>query len=59
MLEFSYQLQVFYAFYRGLRRSEETLPEWERDGDVFVVISSLLILVERSVVKLQILQPAI
>ena len=33
--------------------SDETLIEWERDVDVLVAISALLILVEKSVVKLQ------
>ena len=53
MLEFSYQRQVFYGFYRGKVRSDRTLIEWERDVDVLVAISSPLILVEKSVVKLQ------
>ena len=33
-------------------RSDETLIEWERDVDVLVAISSPLILVEKSVIKL-------
>ena len=33
--------------------SDETLIEWERDVDVLVAISAPLILVEKSVVKLQ------
>ena len=41
----------FLYFYRGWGRSEGTLIESERDIDVLVVISSLLILVEKSVVK--------
>ena len=59
MLEFSYQPQVFYAFYRGEERSDGTLTEWERDVDVLVAISSPLILVEKSGVKLQPLKAAI
>ena len=39
MLEFSYQPQVFYGFYRGKVRSDGTLIEWERDVDVLVAIS--------------------
>ena len=34
-------------------RSDGTLIEWERDVDVLVAISSPLILLEKSVVKLQ------
>ena len=34
-------------------KSDETLIEWERDVDVLVAISCPLILVEKSVVKLQ------
>ena len=36
---------------RVLRRSEKTLIEWERDGDVLVVLFSHLILVERSLLN--------
>ena len=53
MLELSYQHQDFYGFYRGEVRSDGTLIEWERDIDVLVAISSPLILVEKSAVKLQ------
>ena len=52
MLEFSYRPQVFYGLYRGYQRSEGTLIEQSRDDDVLAVISFLLILVEKSVVKL-------
>ena len=52
MPEFSYRHQHFYGFYRGEVRSDGTLIEWERDVDVLVAISSPLILVEKSVVKL-------
>ena len=52
MLQFSYRFQVFYGFYRGEGRSDGTLIEWDRDVDVLVTISSPLILVEKSVVKL-------
>ena len=53
MLELSYRHQDFYGFYGWEVKSNGTLIEWERDVDVFVAISSLLILVEKSVVKLQ------
>ena len=53
MPEFSYRHQHFYGFYRGEVRSDGTLIEWERDVDVLVAISSPLILLEKSVVKLQ------
>ena len=53
MPEFSYQHQDFYGFYRGEVRGDGTLIKWERDVDVLVVISCPLILVEKSVVKLQ------
>ena len=59
MLEFSYRHQVFYGFYRGEGRSDGTLIESERVVDVLVAISSPLILVEKSVVKLQLLEAAI
>ena len=52
MLGFSYQPQVFYGLYRGERRSDGTLIEWERDVDVLGGISSLFILAENSVAKL-------
>ena len=52
MLEFSYRPQVFYGFYRGEGKSDGTLIEWQRNIDVLVAISSPLILVEKSVVKL-------
>ena len=38
MLEFSYQLQVFYDFYREAGMSDRTLLEWVRDVDVLVAI---------------------
>ena len=38
---------------RGEGRSDGTLMEWKRDVDVFVAISSPLILVEKSIVKLR------
>ena len=53
MPEFSYRHQDFYGFYRGEVRSDGTLIRWESDVDVLVAISSPLILVEKSVVKLQ------
>ena len=53
MPEFSYQHRNFYGFYRGEVRNDGTLIEWERDVDVLEAISSLPILVEMSVVKLQ------
>ena len=34
-------------------RNDGTLIEWERDADVLVAISSPIILIEKSVVKLQ------
>ena len=52
MPEFSYRYQHFYGFYRVEVRSDGTLIEWERDVHVLVAISSPLILVEKSVVKL-------
>ena len=52
MLEF-YRHQDFYGFYRGEVRSDGTLIEWKRDVDVLVAISSPLILVDKSAVKLQ------
>ena len=52
MLEFSYRLQVFYGFYRREGKSDRNLIEWERYVDVLVTISSPLILVEKSVVKI-------
>ena len=52
ILEFSYWHQAFYGFYRREVKSDGTLIEWERDADVLVAISSPLILVEKSVVKL-------
>ena len=52
MPEFSYRHQHFYGFYRGEVRSDGTLIEWERYVDVLVAISSPLILVEKSVIKL-------
>ena len=52
MLEVSYRSQVFYGFHREEGRSDETLKEWKRDVAVLVAISSPLILVEKSVVKL-------
>ena len=53
MPEFSYRHQDFYVFNRGEVRSDGTLIEWERDVDVLVAISSLLILVEKSYVTFQ------
>ena len=53
MPEFSYQHRDFYGFYRGEGRNDGTLIEWERDVDVLVAIFSPLILVEKSVVKIQ------
>ena len=53
MPEFSYRQQDFYGFYRGEVRSDRTLIEWERDVDALVAISSPLVLVEKSFVKLQ------
>ena len=53
LLEFYYRPQNFYGFYRGKVMSDRTLIEWERDVDVLVAISFPLILVEKSVVKLQ------
>ena len=52
MLEVSYRSQVFYGFHRAEGRSDGTLKEWKRDVAVLVAISSPLILVEKSVVKL-------
>ena len=52
MLEVSYRSQVFYGFHREEGRSDGTLKEWKRDVAVLVAISSPLILVEKSVVKL-------
>ena len=49
-LDFSYQPQVFSGFYRG---EDRTLIEWDKDVDVLVAIPPPLILVEKSVVKLQ------
>ena len=53
MLEFSYRPRVFYGFYKGEGRSDGTLIKWERDVDVLMAISSPLILVEKSAVKLR------
>ena len=53
MLEFSYRPRVFYSFYKGEGRSDGTLIKWERDVDVLMAISSPLILVEESAVKLR------
>ena len=53
MLEFSYRSQVFNCFYRGEQKSDRTVIEWERDVDVLVAISSLLILVEKSILAIQ------
>ena len=53
MLEFSYRHHDFYGLYRGEVKSDGTLIEWERDVDVLVAISPPLILLEKSVVKLQ------
>ena len=36
MLEYSYQHQDFYGFYRGKGTSDRTLIEWEMDVDVLV-----------------------
>ena len=58
MLEFSFWHHVFYGFYRGEQRSDWTLIEWERDADVLVGISSLFILVEKSIAKLGALEAA-
>ena len=52
-MEFSYQHRDFYGFYRGEGRNDGTLLEWESDVDVLVAIFSPLILVEKSVVKIQ------
>ena len=49
MLEFSYQPKVFYGFNSGEVRSDGG----EIDVDVLVAISPPLILVEKSVFKLQ------
>ena len=56
MLEFSHRHQDFYGFYRGEVKSDGILIEWKRDVAVLVAISSPLILVEKSVVKLQMQQ---
>ena len=53
MPEFSYRHQDFYGFDIEEVRSDGTLIEWESDLDVLVAIFSPLILVEKSVVKLQ------
>ena len=53
MLGFSYRPQVFYGFYRGEGRSDGTRTEWEKDADVLVAFSSILILVKKCVVKLR------
>ena len=53
MPEFSYRHQDFYGFDIGKVRSDGTLIEWESDLDVLVAIFSPLILVEKSVVKVQ------
>ena len=42
MLEFSYQPQFFYGFYRGEGRSDGTLMELGRDVDVLVLLNSNL-----------------
>ena len=59
MLEFSYRPQVFSGFYRGEEKNDSPLIEWDRDVDVLVAISSPLILVEKSVVKLQLSEAAV
>ena len=52
---------VFYGFYRGERRSDRTVIEWERDvnGRCSCDYFLPLILVEKSVVKLQPLEAAV
>ena len=38
IFEFYYRPQVFYGFYKGERRNDETLIEWGRDVDVLVAV---------------------
>ena len=38
MLEFSYQIRVFYGSYRGKRRSDGTVIDLGRDVDVFMTL---------------------
>ena len=59
MLEFSFRTQVFSGFCRGEEKNDRPLIEWDRDVDVLVAISSPLILVEKSVVKLQLSEAAV
>ena len=54
MLELSYRPQVFYDFYRGEAVViDRALIEWGWDVDVRVAISSHLVLIKKSVVKIQ------
>ena len=53
MLEFSDPHRVFMVFTEERGGVTETLLEWERDADVLVAISYRLIVVEKSVLKLQ------
>ena len=53
MLEFSDPHRVFMVFTEERGEVTETLLEWERDVDVLVAISYRLIVVEKSVLKLQ------